>query len=173
MIITAEGDRRVAPCAGEPGSSFRVSVLSGEPVTLWGAIGVDQNTCVAPELHLAPEQIVIIGRAEGRRVPYLDPTYRATTIVPHSGRCILLDNGNGPDLYVSRAHFMLRGERAGITLINGVPQCGGGIRAPRNWTKLLAPEKRNLESCEEYFLVPGLAITILLPNSSRIRIEAT
>lgn len=173
MVRAAGGDESwVIPGSSESVSSARVSVLSGDGITLWGCAAPEQDTSAHAELHLAPEDTVIIGRAEGNGVPYLDPAYRATTIVPHTGRSILKSEGRGQDCTVSRAHFMLRGTGSGIVLINGVPRRGGGIRPPRNWTQLLVPNDRRLGSGEEYVIRRGESVTLLLPNGSQVRIEA-
>ena len=41
-------------------------------------------------------------------MPYLDPSYIPTHIVPETGKCILAGRADGSDLYVSRGHFLLR-----------------------------------------------------------------
>src|SRR5437588_6050308 len=105
-----------------PSSVGGLSVLSGEGVTLWGTPGSSQDTQPQPELQLAPDRPVIIGRFEGREVPYLDPAYLPTAVMPGTGQRILRSGGQGHDLAVSRGHFMLRATAGGIVLINGVPR---------------------------------------------------
>ena len=148
-----------------------LSVLSGPSITLWSMnAGVD----TAPErrLRLSPNRPAIIGRAEGWHVPYLDPAYMATTVVPGTGQTVLLDGGRGADISVSRGHFMLRAAAEGILLVNGVPKVGGGIRPPINGTYLLSPQNRKMEPAEEYMIVRGEGVVLFLPNQAQIQITA-
>ena len=124
------------------------------------------------ELFLQPGQSAVIGRANGCEVPYLDPAYRPTSLVPGSGETILLREGDRRNLFVSRGHFTLCAHSAGILLINGVPQRGGGIRPPRNGTLLLDPVQRPMLAGEEHTIDHGSAVTLQLPNGSQVRIEA-
>ena len=153
-------------------SGCGLSVLSGTAVTLWSARETTRETRSQWRLTVRSDLPVIIGRAEGRAVAYLDPAYRPTTIVPGTGRTILQNNGDGSDDLVSRAHFMLRAVAKGLVLVNGVPQRGGGIRPPLNWTLLCAPVRRFMEPCEEYCIALGSTIELLLPNKSQLRIDA-
>jgi hypothetical protein len=81
-------------------------------------------------------------------------------------------NGAGSDVYVSRAHFMLRAARRGVTLVNGVPQRGGGLRPPLNGTWLLAPTFRKLDPGEEFLIESGASVRIRLPNGTELQIDA-
>ena len=56
-------------------------VLSGPSVTLWMAGDPGQDTKKDLQLKIAPDRPVIIGRAEGSGIPYLDPAYSSTTIL--------------------------------------------------------------------------------------------
>ena len=153
-------------------SSCLFSVLDGGGVTLWMPGDPGQETRKDLRLQISPEHPVIIGRAEGGGVPYLDPAYQSTTIIPGTGETILRHNGDGRDNCVSRAHFMLRSIARGILLVNGVPRRGGGIRPPRNGTRLLKPAHRELAPKEELMVESGEAIVLMLPNSTTIRIVA-
>jgi hypothetical protein len=67
---------------------------------------------------------------------------------------------------------MLRSIRGGIVFVNGVPRKGGGIRPPRNGTRLLAPAGRSLLPGEEYLIEAGTAIVVRLPNGTELGITA-
>jgi hypothetical protein len=124
-------------------------------------------------LGLAPGRLVVVGRsAPEHTVPYLDPAYRSTTVLPDSNRSVL--HGNDPtDNWVSRAHFMLRGAPdGGVVFTNGVPAAGGGIRPPTNRTKLVAPTVRYLEPGEEVLIACGEAVAIRLPNGCTLQLAA-
>jgi hypothetical protein len=124
-------------------------------------------------LGLAPGKLVVVGRAApDHTVPYLDPAYRSTTLLPDSNQSVL--HGNDPtDIWVSRAHFTLRGAPAGgVVFTNGVPAVGGGIRPPTNRTKLLAPIVRYLEPGEEMLIACGEAVAIRLPNGCTLQLRA-
>lgn len=152
-------------------SSFcGVSVLCGKSLTLWCAPHTGPNADTRVELEISPDQPVIVGRAEGGEVPYLDPAYRPTQIMPGTGQTIL--HGKEEDLRVSRGHFMLRHAAGGILFVNGVPQRGGGIRPPLNGTRLLLPESRKLIPGEEVLVSSGSEIVLDLPNGSRVQIDA-
>lgn len=153
-------------------SLCEISVLSGTSINIWGDAETDPATTHQATLQIEPDRPAVIGRSEGGKVPYLDPAYRATTIVPGSQETVLLHAGDGPDTYVSRGHFMLRAAAGGVVLVNGVPAVGGGIRPPKNWTRLLSPVHRGLEPAEEYLIESGSGITIQLPNKSVIHIDA-
>lgn len=124
------------------------------------------------DLQLAPDRPVIVGRQEGRRLEYLDPAYRPTQVVPDTGQSVLLTDGQGDDVYVSRGHFMLRGAAGGVVFTNGVPRTGGGIRPPVNGTWLLTPVSRKLEPGEEVMIEKGGTLVIRLPNRCVIQIVA-
>jgi hypothetical protein len=124
------------------------------------------------ELCLAPDRLIVIGRANGHRVPYLDPAYQATTIVPDSGQCVLRGNFWEEDILVSRAHFTLRAAVGGIMFTNGVPRRGGGIRPPVNRTYLIAPVRRLLMPGEEVLIACGSSIAAELPNRCVLRLGA-
>lgn len=153
------------------GSSASVSILFGPPLSVGDSV-LDPDSRPVLELFLQPGQSAVIGRAHGCEVPYLDPAYRPTSLVPGTGETILLGEGDRRNLYVSRAHFTLSAHAAGILLINGVPQRGGGIRPPRNGTLLLDPVQRPLLAGEEHTIDHGSAVTLQLPNGSQVRIEA-
>jgi hypothetical protein len=152
-------------------SFVSLSVVSGDPVTLWSA-GDQSDTQTECELQLAPDRPAIVGRSDGYPVPYLDPAYRPTTMVPGTRQSVLLNGGHGRDLVVSRGHFMLKAAGGGVTFVNGVPRPGGGIRPPTNGTVLVNPNRRNLEPGEEVLIEAGTGILLRLPNGSDIRIEA-
>ncbi|MFO0965390.1 MAG: hypothetical protein U0793_07365 [Gemmataceae bacterium] len=147
-----------------------VCLLSGSGITLWSSLTGGTETMREAQLRLEPDAPVILGRAEGWDVPYLDPTYRATAIVPSSGQRVL--NGSALDGTVSRAHLTLRRAAGGILLVNGVPRRGGGVRPPLNGTVLLAPAPRPLGPGEEYLIASGAAVVLRLPNSAEIQIAA-
>jgi hypothetical protein len=153
-------------------SSCDFEILSGPNITLWMAGNPNQETRKNLQLQIAPDQPVIIGRAEGGGVPYLDPAYRSTTLVPGTGETILRGHGDSRDNYVSRAHFMLRAIAGGILLVNGVPKVGGGIRPPRNGTSLTYPSYRTMLPEEEYTIESGAGVIIVLPNGTNVRIKA-
>ena len=155
----------------ETPSSCDFSILDGFALTLWMA-GHGQETRKNLQLKISPDRPVTIGRAEGNRVPYLDPAYQSTTIFPGTGDTILRSDGHGRDLTVSRAHFMLRAISRGIIVVNGVPQAGGGIRPPRNGTRMLVPGSRQLDPAEELVVESGEVVILQLPNSTTVRIEA-
>ncbi len=151
-------------------SSLSLSVLSGTGLTLWSDTGCGETRPEA-ELRLSPDRPAVIGRAEGWEVPYLDPAYKATRVVPGTGQCVL--KGDRPeDNCVSRGHFMLQAHAAGIVLVNGVPRRGGGVRPPLNGTRLVAPEHRKLAPGEELLIERGTSAIIILPNGTEIRIES-
>ena len=164
-----------------PLSHCGVALLEGRSVTFWTspqtdvAIRTTVDTAPIPELALglAPGRLVVVGRATSDcPVPYLDPAYRATPVVPDTRQSIL--HGNDPtDLYVSRAHFTLRSAPGGgVVLINGVPRVGGGVRPPRNGTKLVAPAVRDLAPGEEVLIRYGEAVAIRLPNQCVLQLKA-
>src|SRR4051812_27508516 len=89
------------PDPSGPLSRCHVSLLEGAPLSLWTPPGVETkvhvatdrlapawsadtpNPAISIELCLAPGRLIVVGRSSGRHeVPYLDPAYRATTIVP-------------------------------------------------------------------------------------------
>ena len=151
-----------------------LSVLSGECLTVWGAGPASGDTDLEREcaLRLEPDRPAIVGRAEGSEVPYLDPAYRPTTVLPGTARTVLHSGGHGRDLCLSRGHFMLRATPAGILLVNGVPRRGGGMRPPVNGTRLLLPDQRWLLPGEEYVIEHGTHVVLWLPNGSEVRIDA-
>jgi hypothetical protein len=155
-----------------------VSVAGDSSVTIWSGAarttvsGSARDTLPKQNLRLTPDCPAIIGRGEGRGVPYLDPAYQPTRAVPGSGQDIMCSGVRGCGLYVSRAHFTLRMAGRGILLVNGVPQAGGGIRAPRNGTRMISPESRPLSPGEEYLIESGADIVIVLPNMAEVRISA-
>jgi hypothetical protein len=155
----------------EQGSSASVWILFGPPLAIGDSV-LDLSSRPVLDLFLEPGQSAVIGRAHGCEVPYLDPAYRPTSLVPGTGETILRGEGDRRDLYVSRGHFTLSAHPAGLSLINGVPQRGGGIRPPRNGTLLLDPIQRPMLPGEEHEIYYGSAVTLQLPNGSQVRIEA-
>jgi hypothetical protein len=153
-------------------SSGTLSVLSGGNLTICGITRATRETQTVCELKLAPDQPAVIGRAEGHPVPYLDPAYRATRLLPGTGQSIMHPGEDESNGFVSRGHFMLRWAAGGILLINGVPRLGGGIRPPLNGTFLLEPVRRVLGPAEEYLIASGTSIVLWLPNHTRVRIAA-
>jgi hypothetical protein len=149
-----------------------ISVLSGSPVTTWSSLPLTAHSQTEFDLQLSPDSPVIVGRSNGWSPEYLDPAYQPTTIVPGTGQAVLHSGGYGTDNCVSRAHFMLLGISRGILFVNGVPRRGGGIRPPRNGTRLLAPEGRDLRPGEKYVIESGTAMVVRLPNGTELRIDA-
>ena len=149
-----------------------ISVLSGAHLTAWSSLAVTEHSQTEYGIRLMPDSPVVVGRYHGHVPPYLDPAYLPTTILPGTGQAVLHSGGYGTDIRVSRAHFMLRGVRGGILFVNGVPRRGGGIRPPRNGTRLVAPEGRGLSPGEEYLIESGTAMVVRLPNGTEIRIDA-
>ena len=161
----------VDPADG-PISNGSLSVLSGGGLTLWRGSDPGGDTMTEYALQLAPDRPAVIGRSNGYEVPYLDPAYTPTTVLPGTQQAVLHSGGQGTDIRVSRGHFMLRAVAGGISLVNGVPQRGGGIRVPLNGTWLLAPERRPLGPAEEYLIESGASVVLWLPNESELRIAA-
>jgi hypothetical protein len=149
-----------------------ISVLSGNPVTTWSTLPLTASGETGYGLRLSPDSPVIVGRSNGWCPEYLDPAYQPTAIVPGTGQAVLHSGGYGRDNCVSRAHFMLLGVSRGILFVNGVPRRGGGIRPPRNGTRLVAPEGRVLSPGEEYLIKSGTAMLVVLPNGTELRIDA-
>jgi hypothetical protein len=155
--------------AASPGA---ISVLSGSPLTTWSSLPLTTVSQSEYGLRLSPKEPVIVGRSEGWLPEYLDPAYRPTSILPGTGQAVLHSGGYGVDNCVSRAHFMLLGRSRGILFVNGVPRRGGGIRPPKNGTRLVAPEGRDLGPGEEYLIKSGTAMVVQLPNRTELRIDA-
>ena len=149
-----------------------ISVLSGTALTTWSSLALTAHSQTEYALRLMPDSPVVVGRYHSRVPDYLDPVYQPTRIVPGTGQAVLHSEGYGRDVYVSRAHFMLRGVSRGILFVNGVPRPGGGIRPPLNGTRLVAPEGRGLSPGEEYLIESGTAMVVQLPNGTEIRIDA-
>jgi hypothetical protein len=162
---------------GQGTSICTIQSEQGLGVTLWSLPQSTTKTAtkhgVQFQIELAPDHSIVIGRCHGGQVPYLDPRFVATPLIPGSDEIILRRAGRGEDRLVSRAHLLLRGQRAGLVLINGVPGRGGGIRAPLNGTVLISPEHRWLGLGEEYLISHGGAATVRLPNGTQftLRIE--
>jgi hypothetical protein len=172
-----------APPDDATSSRCDVTLVEGHSVVLWtcpqtsvtSATVIDGRPHGSTELALGltPGRFVVIGRATPDcPVPYLDPAYRATTMLPDSQQSVV--HGDDPsDVYVSRAHFTLRGASGGgVVLTNGVPRAGGGVRPPTNGTKMLAPTARCLEPGEEVTIPYGDAVAIRLPNRCVLRLKA-
>jgi hypothetical protein len=160
------GDRDYGPSPGG------ISILSGSPLTTWSSVPLTARSQTEYALRLMPDSPVVVGRSNGWSPEYLDPAYRPTRIVPGTGQALLHSGGCGTDICISRAHFMLRGVPGGILFVNGVPRRGGGIRPPRDGTRLVAPEGRGLSPGEEYLIESGTAMVVRLPNGTEIRIDA-
>lgn len=178
-----------APVAqvAEGGSCCSVALLSEHPVTFWaspqtqvgtgtiagGGDGTVPNPHPELALGLAPGQFVVVGRAQPHHtVPYLDPAFRSTTLLPDSNQSVL--HGDHPhDICVSRAHFTLRGASAGgVVFTNGVPASGGGVRSPTNGTWMLAPTYRAMDPGEEVLIEQGQLVVIWLPNGCTLQLQA-
>lgn len=171
--MQAVQERRDAlECPDGPISLGSLSMLSGPHVTMWSAAAPGVDTLTNTELRLEPDRPVILGRSEGWPVPYMDPAYRATTMIPASGQTLLLHDGHGVDIAVSRGHLMLRFAARGILVVNGVPRRGGGIRPPLNGTLLVRPVLRRLAPCEEYLIERYASVVLCLPNRAQIQIAA-
>jgi hypothetical protein len=165
------------------GSRCHVALLEGHSVTFWTCPQTDVAVRTAmhgvPDsftelaLCLTPEKLVVVGRATpNHTVPYLDPAYRSTTILPDSNQSVLHGNDE-TDTWVSRAHFTLRGADGGaVVFTNGVPKVGGGIRPPMNGTWLVVPTVRLLGPGEEVFIGSGEAVAIRLPNRCVLQLKA-
>jgi hypothetical protein len=150
-----------------------ISIVSGDTsVTLWGGHETAPEFDGQVQLQLAPDRPVVIGRYQGHQPPYLDPAYRPTQLMPGTGRPVVRSESLGPDVWVSRAHFMLRGAAGGIVLTNGVPRAGGGIRPPTNRTWLWETNWRLMQPGEEYLIGHGSAVSLRLPNGTVVQICA-
>jgi hypothetical protein len=130
------------------------------------------DTILKCELRIEPDKPAVIGRCESHDVPYLEAGFWPTTLIPGTGQTILVSSGNGRDNFVSRAHFMLRAVAGGVLLVNGVPKRGGGIRPPKNGTRLLLPIERTLNPGEEYLIERNVETIVSLPNGSVVKIDA-
>jgi hypothetical protein len=158
--------------------------LDGPPsVTFWSCPGTSVSALTMVHtvpgsvaevaLCLAPERLMVVGRATADcPVPYLDPAYAPTPILPGGGQSVLRGDAVS-DNWVSRAHFTLRGAAGGgVVFTNGVPKLGGGLRPPLNGTRLVAPLKRWLEPGEEVFIGLGEAVAVRLPNRCVLQLKA-
>jgi len=178
----ANGSRPEHFDAGPP-SRCNVTLLEGRSVAFWTCpqSDIEDRTAVNEipgaftdlALCLAPERLVVVGRSTGHSpVPYLDPAYRATTVLPDTHQSVLLGDDH-TDGWVSRAHFTLRGAADGaVVFTNGVPQVGGGVRPPMNGTWLVAPTVRFLAPAEEVLIACGEAVAIRLPNHCVLQLKA-
>src|SRR5262249_5525452 len=124
------------------------------------------------QVLLHADRPVVVGRQRGGWVPYLDPSYVPTQVVPGSGQSVLTLAGDGQDDYVSRGHFLLRAAPGGVVLLNGVPRRGAGVRQRLKGTRLLEPEDRRLGEAEEYPILTGQSARIELPNGAQVLIQA-
>jgi hypothetical protein len=155
----------------EPGSCVSLTWTPGSCATMW-ATEVARDTDVEFQVRIRPDRPVVIGRAEGHDVPYLDPAYKATRVLPGTRQSVMKQDGHDGDITVSRGHFMLRADPGGIVFVNGVPRRGGGIRPPMNGTWMLAPTYRELDPEETYLIEHGHGATFWLPNGTQVRIDA-
>ncbi|QJW95910.1 hypothetical protein [Frigoriglobus tundricola] len=166
-----------------PLSHCAVTLLEGRSVAYWTCPRADVADRTAVNelpgafaelaLCLAPERLVVVGRSTGRSpVPYLDPAYRATPVLPDTQQTVLMGDDH-TDGWVSRAHFTLRGAAdGGVVFTNGVPGAGGGVRPPTNGTWLVAPAVRALGPGEEVRIGCGETVTIRLPNHCVLQLKA-
>jgi hypothetical protein len=151
-----------------------MTVESGPPINVWAtcrtaSLAADFQATLAIPLN----DHVVIGRQKGGEVPYLDPRFVPTPIVPESGQTILRADGHdAADTWVSRGHFMLHSRDGALVLVNGVPRRGGGIRSPINGTIMLYPSRRWMRPEEEFVIRPGKMARIQLPNGTVIAIRA-
>ena len=161
------------PREGASSASLSVTVVDGAPLSMWStAPAMEGQTKGELTVQLKPDQSVVVGRQEGGRIEYLDPSYQPTQMLPKSSERVVATADKGSDICVSRGHFMLRGSAAGILFVNGVPRPGGGIRPPVNGTQLLEPVCRSMGNGEEYLIERGAAIKIRLPNGTTIVLGA-
>src|SRR5579885_2862469 len=75
------------PAADDSVSLSHVSIsFTGGGVTVWSDPGTTRTGQTAAEtlLALRPERPVVIGRQQGGEVPYLDPHYVPTHVLPES-----------------------------------------------------------------------------------------
>lgn len=160
------------PCPEFDGrlSVASLCVESGPGMTLWCAGA--ETLGEATSLQLQPGQCAVIGRQEGGENEYLDPRFIPTQMVPDTGQRVVSNTSSGPDRYVSRGHFTLRGAGHGIVLVNGVPRRGGGIRPPKNGTIMVWPTHRSMGPGEELLIETGDLARIRLPNGTVISIVA-
>ena len=159
----------------DSGNSHASLSFSGSGgLTLWSDPGMASSGRTASEslLSLHPNRPVVVGRQQGGEVPYLDPAYVPTRIVPETGQAVLTFDETGRDRSVSRGHFLLRAVADGLMMLNGVPRRGGGIRPPVNGTLLLEPVGRRMEDGEEYLIPKGKAARFELPNGTQVLIHA-
>lgn len=155
----------------EAESSVSLTWSPGSHMTMW-ATDVSRSTDVEFQVKVSPHRPVVIGRSDGHDVPYLDPAYKATRVLPGTGQSVMLQDGHDHDTVVSRGHFMLKADPAGIVFVNGVPHREGGIRPPVNGTWVLAPTRRKLDPEETLLIEHGQAATFWLPNGAEVRIDA-
>ena len=154
--------------SGNPPSCSVRSASRETCVAVWIPAG---NTC--PETKIGYDFVlrkpIVVGRANGQRVEYLDPSYQATNFVPGSHQSVLL--GEKQDNLVSRGHFTIKPTSNGVYFINGVPGLDGTIRPPTNWTCVLTPVERLLEPREEFIIEADSSVLVRLPNESVIEIR--
>jgi hypothetical protein len=152
-------------------SSLSLSIIEGPNLSVWSiATATEGDTDGELKLELQPDQTVVIGRQEGGRIEYLDSRYQPTQLLPNSSQRVV--GHLELDMCVSRGHFMLNGSAHGISLVNGVPRRGGGIRPPKNGTVMLEPEHRSMIDGEDYMIERGASATIRLPNGTVILLRA-
>src|SRR5262245_15088110 len=88
-------------------SSGSLCVESGPAVAFSSACGTTIGEPAAEtKLQLKPNEAMVIGRQEGGELEYLDPRFAPTQIVPNTGQKVVKSYRDGPDIYVSRGHFM-------------------------------------------------------------------
>ena len=154
-------------------TSLSLNIVEGPTLNLWSmATATQGDTKEELTLQLQPDEAVVIGRQEGGRIEYLDPCYQPTQMLPNSGQRVVTSPKSVADTYVSRGHIMLKGRLHGILLVNGVPRQGGGIRPPKNGTKMLEPTHRQMVQGEEYMIEMQATVKICLPNGTVILLRA-
>lgn len=166
-----ESDRPSQVHPVKTGYSSASLSCEGGSVTIWSASTFTESQAERT-LQLAPGQMVVIGRQQGGRLEYLDPSFVPTQLIPDTEQTVLTMNDE-KDLLVSRGHFSLKGSCQGIVLVNGVPGINGRIRPPVNWTILMEPEYRFMEQGEAYLVERGASARIQLPNRISIILRAS
>ena len=178
-VVRREESRRLASQRTSGGDQRRRVRVPVESPSYQGILSPPGPLFLLPQvarpgydLRLSPDSPVIVGRSNGWCPEYLDPAYQPTAIGPGTGR-------GGPSFRRVRQGQLRRprafhalGVSRGILFVNGVPRRGGGIRPPRNGTRLVAPEGRVLSPGEEYLIKSGTAMLVVLPNWTELRIDA-
>lgn len=153
-------------------STLTIHRGSGLTVNFLGQAETDPEANNSLRLALESDRPVIVGRCTNpdADIEYLEIGYTSFNLMPGTDESVLLSSPR--DIFLSRAHFMLRGRAGGVLFTNGVPYRGGGIRPPLNGTMLLQPEERLLSPAEDLLITPGESITLRLPNDCVVSIQA-